>query len=496
MTNEYADETMSKVSFDPLASSDPSLPSVNVTREPVNFGRDNKCMKRGALLPEDPPAVDPTEFSSGADLRSSFLFQSSCFLSDGDCTSSGSSLDSSGKSPKPLKSFKKKNVQFNDDLSVCEEGKDDSSSALHGAFRIVVPAILTPSSSSSLPQPPPPPLLLGSVPLDDTTNGDVFTYHQSRAGVSTLTDDDAFYTWQKTRKHRYICLTLVSLFFICCLSVIVTCASGNCNPSRQNQENLQANAPSQVPQDDADMLPTSLRPTISPTIHYNAFESIDELYDAVDSFMENPNNPELLEKYGRIKYWNIAMVSNLAELFSAKRNSLSVNFNEDISRWNTSMVTNMTRLFEGARSFDQNLSLWETCNVRGMRETFSGATQFQGMGLAHWNVSNVDDTTGMFRSAYAFNEDISNWEVELVTSLAEMFLEALSFNQSLKAWNTKSATNMSSMFANAPLFSGDLSSFDTSKVIDMSSMFRQVRIGLGGSPLIHSTNKLNTFLCI
>jgi surface protein len=478
---QYANETMSRVSFDPsISSSDPSLPSVKVTRVAVNFGRDNDDEKGGALLPEDPPAVDPTEFSSGADLRSSFLFQSSCFLSDGDCTSSGSSMDSSGKSPKPLKSFKKKNVQFTDELSVCEEGKDDSSSALHGAFRIVVPTIMTPSSSSSLPPPPPPPPppLSGSMPLEETTmNGDHFTYHYSRAGISTLTDDDAFYMWPKTRKNRYVCFTFVSLFFICCLSVVVTCGSGNCIPPKEIPENLQTNAPSQVPHESNDLLPTSLYPTISPTIHHKSFQSIDELYDAVDSFMENPNNTQLFENYGRIHSWNIGRVSNLAELFSARRSPLSVNFNEDISRWNTSSVTNMTRLFEGARVFNQNLSLWETSNVRDMREIFSGATRFRGIGLAHWNISNVVDVTGMFRSAYEFNEDINAWDVGQVTSMSEMFKDALSFNQSVKAWNTSSVTNMSWMFANAPLVSADLSSFNTSSVVDMSFMFRQVSIG-------------------
>ena len=65
----------------------------------------------------------------------------------------------------------------------------------------------------------------------------------------------------------------------------------------------------------------------------------------------------------------------------------------------------------------------------------------------------------LYRSAYAFNQDIGSWNTEKVTNMENMFHNASAFNRDIGSWNTAQVTNMRYMFYGASAFNQDISSW-------------------------------------
>jgi surface protein len=78
---------------------------------------------------------------------------------------------------------------------------------------------------------------------------------------------------------------------------------------------------------------------------------------------------------------------------------------------------------------------------------FRSATAFN-KDLSSWDVSSVINMRGMFEQATAFNQDLSNWDVSSVTSMKYMFYQATNFNQDLSSWDVSSVTYFGYMFCN------------------------------------------------
>jgi surface protein len=94
-----------------------------------------------------------------------------------------------------------------------------------------------------------------------------------------------------------------------------------------------------------------------------------------------------------------------------------------------------------------------------------------GWPIGRWDVSNVEDFSGIFDLNTSFNESIGSWDTSSVTNMSCMFADVASFNQNISFWDTSSVENMSSMFLGATSFNHDLSSWNVSRVTDMSFMF-------------------------
>ena len=57
------------------------------------------------------------------------------------------------------------------------------------------------------------------------------------------------------------------------------------------------------------------------------------------------------------------------------------------------------------------------------------------IGLENWNVSNVENMSGMFEECENFNCDLSKWDVSNVENMLDMFRDCIKFNCDLSKWN-------------------------------------------------------------
>ncbi|CBW54226.1 Conserved hypothetical protein, predicted transmembrane protein, DUF285 family [Mycoplasma mycoides subsp. capri LC str. 95010] len=143
--------------------------------------------------------------------------------------------------------------------------------------------------------------------------------------------------------------------------------------------------------------------------------------------------------------------------------------NENIKKWDMSNIEDTSGMFLGAAKFNQDLSDWNTSNVKNMSKMFLNAKEFNSKIFN--KVDNVTDMSSMFLNAIAFNQDLSSWKVNNVKNMNSMFLGASNFNQNLNEWNVENVTDMSSMFKNTTSFNNELSKWKPKKAIDMSHMF-------------------------
>jgi surface protein len=167
--------------------------------------------------------------------------------------------------------------------------------------------------------------------------------------------------------------------------------------------------------------------------------------------------------------WDVSSLTNAEYMF--QENSV---FNGTVSNWqfttDTSKNISMANMFKSARAFNQNISGWDVTRVTNMSNMFNGASVFNTP--LNWGIKtgNVTNMAGMFGNT-VFNQDISGWDVSKVTNMSGMFYRAIAFNGTISNWDVSKVTNMSSMFVVASSFNQDLSNWDVSSVTNMSYMF-------------------------
>ena len=217
-----------------------------------------------------------------------------------------------------------------------------------------------------------------------------------------------------------------------------------------------------------------------------------------------------------INSWNTSSVTDMREMF---RDTTA--FDQDITSWDLSSVTTFEDMFRGAQAFNTSLSGWSfktTGNVSMLR-IFYQSVAFTGLGLADWDVSNINDWRSAFANSSAnfalTNPDFwelkpnattsnfvsymfslssfnggqasgvggRNCEIRFSTtpgdsySLREMFINAQDFNQDISTdvannfWQTDNVTDMRLMFARCSKFNQNISNWNTSNVTNMVGMF-------------------------
>lgn len=482
-----------------------SLPEVEVLSEDV--GSNN--------LPEEPPMVHPSAYyeddAAGVEFRSSFLFQSSCYLPDDGTESAGSSGvhnkgqphryelqpslskgstkgeiskgGSSGSSESRRKlqfyptpnmrhkrtSQQRHNVNFKEQLSVCGEelskDADISWRGLRVSFR-----------GESI--------RAGQSTSESTEQDSVVA--QTRAGMSTLTLETAFLSAliPKSRKNQWVCA--IVFVVVVAAAVIVAEVCGASKPGRsEGPASTTASAP--------------FIATASPSLAPKVFASTVELYEAVDGYVANGSTTTL--EYGdHIGIWDVSLITDFSSVFDSSRNTLVESFNEGLSGWDTSRAITMERMFSGAEFFNGDISTWNTSSVTNMKETFSLAVTFNE-DVSQWDVSRVETMDSMcklaptechstrcdsmspshkfvfslkVRKARHFNGNLERWNTTAATSMVGMFLDCFSFQGlGVEDWDTRNVKSMPDMFTNTPSFKGDLSTWNVAQVSNMSGIFRQ-----------------------
>ncbi len=144
-------------------------------------------------------------------------------------------------------------------------------------------------------------------------------------------------------------------------------------------------------------------------------------------------------------------------------NDYTIIVSNDITRFNLGNHADAPKLID--------IQQWGTARWTSMASAFWGASLMQMSATDTPVLSGVTSMLSMFRSARAFNGNISGWDVSSVTEMGGMFSNAEEFNQNIGGWDVSQVTNMSSMFYNASKFNQDISGWDVSQVTDMFAMF-------------------------
>jgi surface protein len=165
-----------------------------------------------------------------------------------------------------------------------------------------------------------------------------------------------------------------------------------------------------------------------------------------------------------LQNWNTCRVTNMVSMLSNR------SFNSDISNWDVSKVQDMSGMFSGASSFNQDISRWDTSRVENMSRMFFNTTVFD-QDIGGWDTSRVIYMNNMFSNATNFNQNLNRWNTSRVTNMTTVFFNAERFNQPLDRWNTSRVTSMNSMFSGAVSFNQYIGEWDTSRVRDMTRMF-------------------------
>lgn len=179
-------------------------------------------------------------------------------------------------------------------------------------------------------------------------------------------------------------------------------------------------------------------------------------------------------------------------------------FNQPIGQWSVGAVASTASMFSGAISFNQSL-YWDVSSVQDMSGMFKLALDFNG-DIRLWDVSSVTKmgrvdpsgpgftSHGMFEAARAFNQDLLFWDVSHVEDMTAMFRNADVFNQPLADWDVSSVRRMShsndlgnekgkyftdhddwkstGMFSGAKSFNQDISNWNLTSLEDMGELFR------------------------
>jgi len=261
----------------------------------------------------------------------------------------------------------------------------------------------------------------------------------------------------KSVKGQCYCLLTTLMLVIGCAIVAGYCGAGLCgkeksSSSLKDSSNANSNVgpptPAPVPPFFRSSAPTiSPALTLAPTPTRKAFTSTEELYKAVDEYLETGQAVNL--EYGHpIGNWDVRLIEDFTSVFDAKRNPLAATFNEDLLHWKTERATSMKWMFRHAEKFNGTVSSFDTSSVTDFEGMFQDCSSFVGTSVAGFQTGSVTTFRETFARCPSFRGDLSSWDVSSATTLEGMLRLVTYFNSDLSGWNTEKVTDMSYLVSN------------------------------------------------
>lgn len=150
--------------------------------------------------------------------------------------------------------------------------------------------------------------------------------------------------------------------------------------------------------------------------------------------------------------WNVQKVDNMKAMFKGCTNYNNRIFSLTRSRIRPTVPDphDMREMFYGCVKFNQNITGWDVAGVKDMSYMFFGcATYNQPM---EWDVVSVRNMSHMFDGCERLNQNLQRWQPELVKDMSYMFKDCSVLTETdLSVWNVSSVENHTGMFENCPL---------------------------------------------
>lgn len=146
----------------------------------------------------------------------------------------------------------------------------------------------------------------------------------------------------------------------------------------------------------------------------------------------------------------------------------------DLNFIDTSLITDMSELFKDLTIRNIEIDEWDTSKVTNMNSMFAYCRKFEGDGLGNWDVSNVRDMSSMFQECKNFNGDLSSWKLPKITSLYLTFHKCSNFiGIGLENWDVSNINDISYAFSRCKSLNCDFSYWDVSNVSQMQYAFKE-----------------------
>ena len=234
-------------------------------------------------------------------------------------------------------------------------------------------------------------------------------------------------SWKRKRRQR-MCVLSILFLVLASMSVAVTCGMTQCG--RDNREELSSNQSS--PNNSSFPLNESLSPTMAPSKLQSQFEQTTPT-------MINQSRLTIPPSIAPTAIHAKIIIYSTEQLYRAVDAYLLYLYNKTILRT------------------DDN--------------------DYYNTPIEQWDVSRVSDFTSVFsllRNPLVqqhFNADIGMWDTSNAVTMEQMFYGAEGWvNGNIGGWKTSNVTNMKEMFARASHFNDDISRWDVSKVTTMEGM--------------------------
>lgn len=105
-----------------------------------------------------------------------------------------------------------------------------------------------------------------------------------------------------------------------------------------------------------------------------------------------------------------------------------------IEKWNVKGREDFSHCFHGAKHFNADLKKWDMSCAKNMSSMFESCIEFEGNGIALWDVRSVTDFSYCFNGCIKLKCDLSFWDPCKAQNVHMMLWNCNSLNVDLSSW--------------------------------------------------------------